>query len=422
MSPLLTFPLETGAFPLVVYALGIVTLVILALTKRPRRRWLPIQLTGGALGFGLGYLIAWLVSDVWNTLDAQLSPTTFLWFGLGLGGIGFAIAGIPGSRGVRLAHALSGVAVFALVLAVGVNTDVAEIPTLASAFGADRPSALVLPIAAHDTLPMKGLLGEVTIPATVSHFAARKAIVYLPPAALVRNPRRLPVLEMLSGQPGQPLDIIRSGGLATIFDAYARHHGGIAPIVVIPDQLGAPNRNPMCVDSPEGNSATYLTVDVPHWITAHLHVLPDGAGAAAGPDWAIGGFSEGGTCSAQLGAADSARYGAILDISGQAVPHDGSIANTVKTAFGGSQRAFAAAAPAAVLTANAPYPGMLGIFVVGADDSRYGPDSVTVSRAARAAGMTVHFAISPGSGHDWRTVHFALRRALPQLMKHWGLS
>jgi enterochelin esterase-like enzyme len=416
MSPLLTFPLETGAFPLVVYALGAVTLVILALTKRPRRRWLPIQLAGGALGFGLGYLIAWLVSDVWNSFDVELSPTTFLWFGLGLGGIGFAIAGIPGSRGLRLAHAISGVAVFALVLAVGVNTDVAEIPTLGSALGADRPSALQLPVAAHDSLPLKGTLGEVTIPATVSHFAARKAIVYLPPAALVRHPQRLPVLEMLSGQPGQPLDIIRSGGLATIFDSYARQHNGLAPIVVIPDQLGAPDLNPMCVDSPEGNSATYLTVDVPRWITTHLHVLIDRK------DWAIGGFSQGGTCSAQLGAANPSLYGSILDISGQAVPHHGSIPSTVTHAFGGSQKAFAAAAPSAVLAAHAPYPGTLGIFIVGADDSRYGHDSVTVSRAARKAGMTVHFAVSPGSGHDWRTVHFALRRALPQLMTHWGLQ
>ncbi|CAN5146287.1 alpha/beta hydrolase-fold protein [soil metagenome] len=415
MSSVLTFPLETGAFPLVVYALGIVTVVILAVTKRPRRRWLPIQLAGGVLGFGAGYLIAWLVSDVWNSFDAELSPTTFLWFGLGLAGIGFAIAGIPGSRGLRLAHAISAVAVFALVLAVGVNSDVAEIPTLASAFGADRPSALELPIAAHDDLPSKGTIGEVTIPATVSHFAARKAIVYLPPAALVRNPQRLPVLEMLSGQPGQPLDVIRSGALAMIFDAYARQHNGLAPIVVIPDQLGAPDLNPMCVDSPEGDSATYLTVDVPHWIEAHLRVL------TARTDWAIGGFSQGGTCSAQLGGAHPALYGSILDISGQAVPRHGSIASTVAQAFGGSQKAFAAAAPGAVLAAHAPYADTLGLFFVGADDTRYGHDSVTVSRAARKAGMTVHFAVSPGSGHDWRTVHFALRRALPELMTRWGL-
>ena len=53
----------------------------------------------------------------------------------------------------------------------------------------------------------------------------------------------------------------------------------------------------MCVDGPLGYSATYLTVDVPGVDPiAHLH------GQAARRAWAIGGFSQGGTCSLQLAA------------------------------------------------------------------------------------------------------------------------
>jgi S-formylglutathione hydrolase FrmB len=368
----------------------------------------------------------------------SFSSTTRLWFGLGVAGIGFAVAGLWKTRPWRVVLASSSVFLFALAGAVGINIDVAEFPTLASAVGVSTIHTLALPT--HRTtatprpvvattvktlaeswhapanMPAAGTVGTVTIPATVSHFAARSAVVYLPPAALVANAPRLPVLEMLSGQPGMPSNLITSGAMATILNEFAASHHGLAPIVVIPDQLGAPQLNPMCVDSPLGNSATYLTVDVPNWINAHLHVLQPR------DDWAIGGFSQGGTCSAQLGAKYRGLYGSIFDISGQAIPHRGSIASTIASAFGGSAANFAAAAPGALIAAGAPYDDTLAIFVVGQQDARFGPDSVTVSNAARAAGMDVHYIQSPGTAHDWHTVQFAIRQALPLLAIRWGLQ
>jgi S-formylglutathione hydrolase FrmB len=261
-----------------------------------------------------------------------------------------------------------------------------------------------------------GTVGSVVIPATVSHFAARTAIVYLPPAALVKNAPRLPVLEMLSGQPGSPANLISAGALATILDGYAAQHAGLAPIVVIPDQLGAPQSNPMCIDSPLGNSATYLTVDVPNWINSHLHVLGDRA------NWAIGGFSQGGTCSIQIGAKFTGIYGTIFDISGQLAPYRVSVPTTIATGFGGSVAAYDAAKPLALLAAHGPYSDTLGIFVVGQNDARYGAASATVSNAAKAAGMTVDHIESPGTAHDWHTVQFAIHQALPLLYARWGLA
>jgi enterochelin esterase-like enzyme len=249
-----------------------------------------------------------------------------------------------------------------------------------------------------------------------SHFAARAAIVYLPPAALVKNAPRLPVLEMLSGQPGAPSSLLTSGNLAGILNAYAHLHHGLAPIVVVPDQLGAPQLNPMCLDSPLGNAETYLTVDVPNWINSHLHVLKDRK------YWAIGGFSEGGTCSIQLGAKFRGLYGNIVDISGQLAPVRGTVAATVASAFGGSTASYREATPTALLAAGAPYNDTLAIFAVGQNDTRYGRSAATVSQAARAAGMTVHLMISPGTAHDWYTVQFAIHKALPILYARWGLS
>jgi len=293
LHELLDLRLETGPFPIIVYAVALVVLIVLA-TRRPLRRWLPIQLFGGLAGAGVGLILAWLVSDVWDSFGVALTPVTRLWFALGVGGIGFALAGLWRARVWRIVTAVTAVVLFAFAGAVGVNADVAEFPTLGSALGVNAISRLALPTVrptptstalqtlaeswhAPAGMPKTGSVGSVTIPATVSHFVARSAVVYLPPAALVADAPRLPVLEMLSGQPGAPSNLITSGAMATILDQFAAAHEGLAPIVVIPDQLGAPQLNPMCVDSALGNSATYLTVDVPTWIAHHLRVLPDRA-------------------------------------------------------------------------------------------------------------------------------------------------
>jgi len=432
LHPLLDLRLQTGPLPVIVFCLSAVALLVLG-TRRPVRRWLPTQLLGALVGAGVGLVLAWLVSDVWNSFGVALTPITRLWFALGVGGIGFAIAGLWRARVWRVVVGGASVLLFAFAGAIGVNVDVAEFPTLGSALGVDTIHKLALPLSkptpmintveslaqswhAPADLPKAGTLGSVTIPATVSHFAARSALVYLPPAALVNNPPRLPVLEMLSGQPGQPSNLITSGALANILDQFASAHAGLAPIVVIPDQLGAPQLNPMCLDSPLGNSATYLTVDVPTWINQHLHVL---SGRAA---WAIGGFSQGGTCAIQLGAKYRALYGSIFDIAGQLAPFRGSVASTIATGFGGSAAAYAAAVPTALLAAGAPYADTLGVFFVGQNDARYGAVSVVISNAARAAGMTVHFEQSPGTAHDWHTVQYALRQGIPLLAIHWGLG
>ena len=61
------------------------------------------------------------------------------------------------------------------------------------------------------------------------------------------------------------------------------------------------------------------------------------------------------------------------------------------------------------------------MFYVGQNDARYGVRAVTISNAARAAGMTVHYQVSPGTAHDWHTVQFALRQGIPILAARWGL-
>lgn len=405
-------------------------LFVILLAKSLRPSWLVRAAALIVVGGGLGLLLFWLVSDVWVTFGLALTPVVGLWVVLAFAGVFLAVGNVWRSRWWRKAVAVASVAVFLLTAAAGINVDFGAYRTLDEAagimpYGALPAADLDGHAAAIDTaqltswrapagMPKHGVVGTVSIPATVSHFSARAASVYLPPAALVADPPVLPVLVIFSGQPGGPSDMFTSGRVQDTLNAYAAKHQGLAPIVVAPDQLGHPGQNPMCVDSPLGNSATYLTVDVPKWIRTHLTV------SDAAQYWAVGGYSQGGTCATQFGFGHPALFGALIDILGEKIPTIG--ASTVGRAFGGSFAAYDAQKPLAILAAHGSYPGDYGIFGTGLQDKKYTGYVHAAYRAATAAGMTTMLIDAPASGHDWNTVRYVLARALPALAHHWGLG
>ena len=431
LDVLLSLKLTYGPIPRVIELLGILAFLALLVTRR-WKRWLPIAAGAAGAGVLVGFLVCWLLSDVIDVFGVSLSPDSRIWFSAAVAAIAVAIARLVWSRGRKVVAVavVASTVLFALVGAIGINVDLGEFPDLRTALGigsygdirlppVDPATTAIAPLSSWSPpadLLHRGRVGLVTIPATTSGFPARSALIYLPPAALVVNAPRLPVLEMMSGQPGGPEQMFTSGSLGTSLDAYARAHHGLAPIVVVPDQLGAPNRNPMCVDSSLGNSASYLTVDVPAWIRSHLNVLVDRT------DWAVGGFSQGGTCAIQLGAATPSLFGSILDIAGEVAPKDGDLQQTIDSGFGGSTARYLAATPRQLMRRNGPYADTLGIFAVGALDSRFGPGTRTIAGYATAAGMEVHLLISSGTAHDWRTVHFAVDSSLPLLGARWGFG
>lgn len=447
-----------GWLPIVVNlaAAGLLIAVViwLVVPVKPglRRRGAVSAAVGAAAGAALGWLLCWLLSDQLNLFEVSLTPTSRAWVVAAFAAVGIAVVALvrrgsgrtAGRRIDRpaLRRTVASLAAVTAVLAgaLGVNADFGQYTTVGSlvdtaiapplptrvladqlsgAPGAVRTSshhsAALWRTAADPAAPSHGIVGSVSIPATVSHFPARGAYVYLPPAALVPHPVALPVFIMMSGQPGSPANVISSGQIAAVFDAFARSHGGIAPIVVAPDQLGAPSRNPMCVNGSLGASESYLTVDVPNWIRTHLTVQ------AAPGAWAIGGFSQGGTCSIQLGAAHPELFSAIVDISGQLAPKNGGVAQTTAIGFGGNSAAYRAALPEAVMTRHAPYRHTVAVFGVGELDSRYGPVAARMTAAAQAAGMVATEAVSPGTGHDWHTVQWVLTHAMTAVYQQLGL-
>jgi S-formylglutathione hydrolase FrmB len=263
-------------------------------------------------------------------------------------------------------------------------------------------------------MPDKGKLTSATIPGELSRFTARQAAIYLPPAYFSDPRPMLPVLLLLSGQPGDPDNWVSAGKLAKIMDGFASRHHGLAPVVVIADDTGSRFADPLCLDSRRGNADTYLAIDVPHWVVRHLTVDPDPH------SWAVAGVSFGGTCALQLGTNHPDVYPTFLDISGSREPTLGSRALTVAEAFGGDQQAFARVNPLDLLRERR-YSGSSARFVVGTEDGDTRADAKTVFASATAAGMDTGYAEVPGS-HDWRCFTAALTLELPWLGQRTGLT
>ena len=431
-----------GPIPIVISVLSLLAAVGLLARRiprgRPRTRWLATVLIALVIGAAIGLLACWIVGDLMDAFDVELSPSSRAWVATGFAGIALAAVNLHRVRARRRVAAVASIVLFALLGALGVNADFGQYTTVGSMFGARAfepltADYLALQLSRAGTapaveqqlwktwtapadMPSTGVVGSVTIPGTVSHFAARDALIYLPPAALVANPPALPVLIMLSGQPGSPDHVFLAGHLNRLMDAMAAAHHGLAPIVVVPDQLSAPSINPMCVDSAIGNSATYLTVDVPRWIRTNLDVQ------SAATAWGVGGFSQGGTCAIQLGAAHPELFGSIMDVSGELEPKVGTPAQTIARGFAGDAAAYEAAKPLAILARESHYPDTVGIFAAGSLDTKYTHWIATISAAARMAGMRTIVLNSPGTAHDWATVRFAFTHGFPAVYYQMGLS
>jgi S-formylglutathione hydrolase FrmB len=421
-----------GVVPVVITVVGALALCGL-LARRNRSWWLravPIALAAGVAGTAAVVL----VDVLWRPFPDPLPVRVLLWIALGLVAVGLGVAGVLAGGRWRRAVTVPLVVLALLLPAMKINAFYGYLPTVRDALGIPAPNAVNLAdVPAREPLvtapagralsdawtpspdvPGNGGVTTVDIPGPRSGFAARQGVVYLPPAYLdpARRPL-LPVLVMIAGQPGGPQDWLVAGKLAPILDAFAAAHGGLAPVVVVPDATGASFANPLCMDSALGASASYLTQDVPAWIREHLQVDPDPA------HWAVGGFSFGGTCALQLAVRAPDVYPTFLDISGQKEPTLGTREQSAAATFGGDQDRFVAQCPLTALGQHR-FPHSTAMVAVGDSDDLYGPDAAAVRTAAGAAGMVVDDVTVPG-GHSWSVARTALTTALPMLGEKLGL-
>lgn len=381
-----------------------------------------------------------LLERVFKPFPDALPRTVYVWIALGVLAVILGGTAIARASRHRRPWLVAGAVLAALSVVAGaagqVNRVYAEFPTVGTVLGISNyrtvPLADVIgavpgtiggdlppgtPLEAvwtpPATMPTSGAITEASIPGTASGFVARPAQIYLPPAYFTEPRPLLPVLVLLAGQPGEPMDWVVSGRLPEVADAFAARHSGLSPVVVVADPIGEPLGNTLCVDSSHGNARTYLSKDVPNWIHENLQV-DTGPGAMA-----IGGLSFGGTCALQMALSDPGVFPTFLDMSGQGEPTIGTRPATVEQFFGGDEAAFREHNPADLL-ATRRFPGLSGAFVYGSSDSEYGPAARELHKAALAAGVDAHLSELPG-GHSYAVWSAGLRQELPWLAQQTGL-
>ncbi|PJM72636.1 hypothetical protein CS006_08680 [Bifidobacterium primatium] len=416
----------------VVTCVAVVGLAAARIADRRRIRAVGAPCVGAAGGFALGFAVTWLL-DRFTVFGVSLGMKVVWAAAAGTALVGALVATSIASSGVVRTIAAVMVPVGILSCAANINVVYGEYPTLGSALGVSafsdldvaalRPATMTVGqwrrMARDGGLPRvpgHGRVGSVDIPATASGFRAREAVVYLPPAALSDRPPRLPVMLMLSGQPGSPDRTFLAGGLSDVLDSYAAAHHGLAPIVISADQLGNPLHNTLCVDSAKyGNVETYLTRDVTDWAKSRLPVSHDAR------QWAIGGFSQGGTCTVQLGPSHPDLYGSMLTVGSELGPHNGSERSMIREFFDGDAAAYRRHVPIDIMRARSRSDQML-IMASGAMDAESIRNIGAIAPVAKSIGMDVTAFTVADTGHDWHAVRRAFEAGLGRLGARMGLA
>ncbi|MEV7778652.1 alpha/beta hydrolase-fold protein [Kitasatospora sp. NPDC088351] len=425
------WPLTHGPIPHAVLAAGWGALLVLALS-RSRAWWkrrLPAALLAAA---ALSLLLDTVVDGWWHPFPEGLPRYVTWWIAIALLGLclaGFRMPSLP-RRGKALA-AVGGILVL-LMASSQVNRGFGQYPsgrvmlapwlsktqeliTSKDARTVGPPPGKVLDEVwqAPPGLPAKGTVSITPIPGTKSGFKGRDAYVYLPPAYQASPRPLLPVVVLITGQPGNPGDWVLGGQVNEALDAFAAEHHGLAPIVVMPDQLGSIWANTLCMDSRIANVQTYLAVDIPDWVHQNLQA------ARGRGSWSIGGASMGGTCALQLAVNAPDVYGSFLDMSGQEEPTLGTREQTVAAAFDGDAARFDAVDPLQVM-ARKRFPDTAAAIVVGRTDGEFRPQQEKIYEAVTAAGMKAKFDLMPG-GHGWVVFRPGIVDQLPWLAQQTGL-
>lgn len=426
----------SGPLPFLVWGLTIVGIVVL-LIRRPTPAWLWRVVLAIAVGVGLGVALVAVV-NVTGMFGADLPHVCWFWAPAGFAAVLFGIVSLWERGAWRKVVAVFVILLSLLSTILGVNAAFGVNRTVGSLFGiatedkADglpapgRTDTLSGPLYASWTppagMPAKGevkrLSGAYAI-ASTGGFAPRDAAIYLPPAALVNNAPRLPLIVMMMGYTGSPDPTF----IATALDALAAKNKGLAPIVIVADQLGfggdeVGGPDPVCADTTKyGNVPAYFNTDIPAYALKNLNVVTDHA------QWTIMGYSNGGACAFTWATHHPDIWGNVVAISPDEYPGVEWRADAIKTLFGGDEAKFEANMPAAgIATHPGAYAGHLAVFTVGEKDPGFIPGARNDAGLAQGAGFSTTFHIVPDAGHVAGALDGGIPFAMDLLYKHLGLT
>ncbi len=427
---LLDINVVEGPFLIAVYVLA-ATVFVYLLGRSAGWSWVLTVIVLLLVGAITGVAVVWIAVNLLDAFGGPVNEETWWWAPAAFAGIAVAIWNLWRSRWWRKLIAMLAVPLFAATAALGVNAAYGLNPTLGSmlhlstadpipvpspdpADATDPAEPLYTTWTAPAGMPETGRIGTVEggVPNTVSGFPARPAQLYLPPAALVDEAPRLPLVIMMMGQPGDP-DASFIGG---VLDRFAADHDGLAPIALVVDQLGDPADDPLCLDSELGDVETYVMQDVVPWAKQHLDVLQGRTYTT------VAGYSNGGGCAAYFGAKHPDVFGNLLAISPVEFAGAEEPDEVLREVFHGDQAAYDAVKPATIMAAKAPYPDTTAIFTAGEDDSAFAPGSQRLADAAQAAGMATTFYLVPDADHGVSGLNGGLQKGFEVLYPRLGLS
>lgn len=150
-------------------------------------------------------------------------------------------------------------------------------------------------ITAQPLPPGQGTMKQMVVPGSRGN-ASQKVLVWLPPdyRRLTAQHHRLPVLLLLTGQPGSPRAVFHNFDFSNRATA-AIQSRQVAPFVAVmpPITSTVPSRDTECVDVPGGvQPEWWLRHDVRSAVVKDFSVSPS--------HWSVAGFSTGGYCAANL--------------------------------------------------------------------------------------------------------------------------
>ncbi len=259
---------------------------------------------------------------------------------------------------------------------------------------------------------------RMTVPGKLSQLT-RAAYVYLPPQYFRAgySHYRFPVIELLPGFPGSPVDWINVMGLTSAYTTLLADRVVKPAVLVMPDTNGGMRISLQCLNVRHGpQDATFLAVDLPSYLPTVLRVQP------SGPAWGVAGYSEGGYCAANLALVYRLRWGAAGVLSGYFTPGRDQLGNPPRLVnpFRGDKHAMRVNTPRlriAALPASDSIPkfwlGVGGRDVLGLRDAR------NFQRLLIARQPTARLDIVPDGGHNmatWRDLAPALLEWMTPLL------
>lgn len=251
---------------------------------------------------------------------------------------------------------------------------------------------------------LHGLIVPFRADPRTSHFATGAGLVYLPPAWWGPDRSRLPVVELLGGTPGTPIEWVRGANVQEAADAFATLHDGEAPVLVMVNDNGSFLGDTECVDRPGVLAETYALDDVRASAIAQFHLTSDSR------RWGVAGLSEGGTCALAIGLRHPTSFGVVGDFSGEPRQTIGSAQRTLRALFGGNLQRERSYDPEVLLRHPARRNPPI-MFVVGDQDPEQ-PSIESQADLARRAGIPTRLDVVSG-GHTYYAWDEAVQRFLP---------